>query len=133
MNRASPLIFLGALGAACSAEPSAITRDEIVEGIAKWVAEADQDGDQHLDKNEWHALMRRDFPDVSETDRVRWGDRDFGYYDTNGDGLVEPRELAALSLEGFDCHDTNADGRLSNAERDAMPSEECQTRVIGDQ
>lgn len=110
-----------------------MTRDEILEGTTEWVVEADQDGDRQLRKIEWDALMRRDFPDVSDTDRQQWSDRDFAYYDSNGDGAVEPSELAALSLEGFNCLDTNGDGRLSDAERDTRPSRDCPTRVIADQ
>ena len=111
MKRPCSLLFLCLLVVGCnSAESSASTRQEIIEGMKKWITEADQDQDGRLDALEWRALMRRYFPDVSDTDRQKWGNRDFAFYDTNGDGFIEEGELTALSLEGFDCHDTDGDG-----------------------
>ncbi len=96
-----------------------------MQNLAKWLAEADQNRDGRLDKIEWQSLVRRDFPDTAEADRQRWANRDFAYYDGNGDGFVEGGELSAPSLVGFDCLDTDRDGRLSATEQVAAREATC--------
>jgi hypothetical protein len=109
-----------------SAEPAVSnTRNELISNLSRWVVEADQNADGRLDRSEFRTLMRRDFPDTAEADRQRWADRDFAYYDSNGDGFVEAGELTAPSLVGFDCLDTDRDGRLSSTEQDAARDATC--------
>ena len=128
MARGYLLAFLVALPGGCSftePAPTVHTRDEVVQNLTNWVAEADQNRDGRLDKIEWQALVRRDFPDTTEADRRRSADRDFAYYDRNGDNFIVPGELSAVSLVGFDCLDTDHDGRLSATEQVAAGEATC--------
>ena len=125
--------FIVVLAAGCGSVESAAeltTRNEVADHATKWVAESDQNRDRRLDKVEWQVMMRRDFPNTAEEVRQRWGDRDFAEYDSNGDGFVEAEELTALGLEGFDCMDTDRDGRLSSSERMAAANPACPSRTI---
>lgn len=134
MRRGCSPVFLVVLAVGCgTAEHTASvqTRSELVRNLINWIAEADQNGDQRLDKLEWQALVHRDFPSAAEEDRQRWGEKDFAYYDSNGDGFVEAGELTAPSLVGFDCLDTDDDGRLTPTERVAAREATClPTRTI---
>jgi hypothetical protein len=127
VTRAYLPFLLAVVVAGCgSAEPAAKnTRNELISNLSGWVVEADQNGDGRLNRSEFRALMRRDFPDNAEADRQRWGDRDFAYCDSNGDGFVEAGELTAPSLVGFDCLDTDRDGQLSSTEQDAARDATC--------
>lgn len=69
--------------------------------------------------------MHREFPDTAATDRERLADLDFAYFDSDGDGFVEAGELAAPSLVGFDCLDSDHDDQLSSTELEAARDATC--------
>lgn len=121
----SPCFWLLVVGCGPFDPTAEFSRNQVIEDITAWIAEADENRDQRLDRSEWQALWRRGFPDVPEAGRQRQGNRDFAYYDTNGDGFVEAEELAADSVAGFDCLDTDRNGRLSSTEREAARDATC--------
>ena len=115
-----------------SSEPTPIltNREEVAVQSAEWIAKSDRNGDRRLDKVEWQAMMHHDFPDTPEDDLQSWGDRDFAYFNHNGDEFVSVEDVTTLGLEGFDCMDRDRDGRLTDQERLAAPNPACPSRDI---
>ena len=114
--------------AGCGSAPEVtadLTRTELIANLTSWLTEVDKSGDDRLDRTEWQRLSRREFPNVPEAERQRWGARDFGDLDGDGDGFISVEELTTPLLEGFDCVDTDGDGRLSSTEGEASLQATC--------
>lgn len=98
------------------------TRDEATQRADQRFARMDTNGDGTITTAEREAKKqaRAEHREARKAMRKQGGERRIARMDTDGDGNVSREEHRAHALQRFQRQDTNADGRIDDAERSAM-------------
>jgi hypothetical protein len=95
-----------------------VTREELLANVDKHFAARDANKDGKIGADEGKRRMRREGGDGTRGGRR--GERGLARIDTDKDGAISLAEQRAMALRRFDYVDRNGDGKVDQAEREAL-------------